>query len=79
MEWVIQKATELGAREIIPFNSARSVVKLEGGRASERLDRWRRIAGEASRQCGRADVLAVSPLCSLDEVLARAPTQGAPL
>jgi 16S rRNA (uracil1498-N3)-methyltransferase len=53
MELVIQKATELGAAAIVPVWTARTVVQ-PGGEG--RLRRWRTIAQEASRQCGRADV-----------------------
>lgn len=53
---VVQKATELGAARLAPFAAARSVVRLEGERARDRAERWRRVAEEAARQCGRADV-----------------------
>jgi 16S rRNA (uracil1498-N3)-methyltransferase len=56
MELVVQKATELGASRIVPLATERSIVKLEEGRGRERAERWRRIAQEAARQCGRADV-----------------------
>jgi 16S rRNA (uracil1498-N3)-methyltransferase len=56
MDLVVQKATELGAARIVPLAAERAVVRLEGGRSSTRADRWRRVAQEAARQCGRADV-----------------------
>lgn len=56
VDLVVQKATELGAARLIPFRAERSVMRLEGDKAEERARRWRRIAAEASRQCGRADV-----------------------
>ncbi|HSD20891.1 MAG TPA: 16S rRNA (uracil(1498)-N(3))-methyltransferase [Anaeromyxobacter sp.] len=56
MDLVVQKATELGAAGIAPFAAERSVVRLEPDKGEERARRWRRIAEEASRQCGRADV-----------------------
>jgi 16S rRNA (uracil1498-N3)-methyltransferase len=71
LELVIQKATELGASAIWPFRAQRSVVKLEGERASERVGRWRKIASEAARQCGRADVPDVAELTDLAGILAR--------
>lgn len=56
LDLVVQKATELGATRIVPLASERSVVRLEAGRGAARAERWRRIAQEAARQCGRADV-----------------------
>ncbi len=54
---VVRDATELGATDVILAQSARSVVKLDNApdRAAAKLDRWRRIAEQAARQCGRAD------------------------
>jgi len=56
MDLVVQKATELGATRIVPLAADRAVVRLEASRSAARAERWRRIAQEASRQCGRADV-----------------------
>jgi len=57
MDLVVQKCTEVGVRSIVPVLSARSVVRLEGGRnatrAAARVERWRRIAREAAEQSGR--------------------------
>lgn len=55
LELVLQKGTELGASAFLPAGCERSVVKLEGKEDSKRA-RWQRIAEEAARQCGRADV-----------------------
>lgn len=73
MDLVVQKATELGAARIVPFAAERSVVRLEGERAEERARRWRKIAGEAARQCGRADVPEVAAPLSLRDALAGLP------
>jgi 16S rRNA (uracil1498-N3)-methyltransferase len=67
---VVQKATELGAARIVPFAADRSVVRLDGERAGERARRWRRIAEEAARQCGRADVPDVAAPLPLEDALA---------
>jgi 16S rRNA (uracil1498-N3)-methyltransferase len=72
MEWVIQKATELGVARITPLACERSVVRLTPARASTRLVRWNRIAQEAARQCGRADVPEVSGIAHLADLTARA-------
>jgi len=76
MELVIQKATELGAAEIVPFASARAVVKLDAAKAHERVARWRKIAQEAARQCGRADTPEIAELTDLDGVLKRPGAHG---
>ena len=66
---VVQKATELGVACLLPFAAARSVVKLDAERGEERARRWRRIAEEAARQCGRADVPEVRVPARLSDVL----------
>jgi 16S rRNA (uracil1498-N3)-methyltransferase len=53
MDWVVQKATELGAAEIQPVQTQRSVAKLSGQRAEKRTAHWRGITIAASEQCGR--------------------------
>jgi 16S rRNA (uracil1498-N3)-methyltransferase len=52
---VVRDATELGATHIIITRTARAVAKAEGDRAGAKVERWRRIAEQAARQCGRAD------------------------
>ncbi len=54
MDWIVQKSTELGARCIIPFISARTVVQWDASKISKRLHRWRRIAKEAAEQSQRS-------------------------
>lgn len=58
---VIQKATELGASQIISVVCARSVPDLDGARGEKRQARWLRVAQAAAGQCRRADVPRVSP------------------
>jgi 16S rRNA (uracil1498-N3)-methyltransferase len=53
MDLVVQKATELGVREILPVYSDYSVVKLDSDRRERRLEHWNRIAQSACEQCGR--------------------------
>jgi len=54
METVIQKAVELGVKEIFPVNALRCITKLEGRKEIDRVARWNRIAKEAAKQCGRS-------------------------
>lgn len=53
MDWVVQKATELGAAEIVPVQTQRSVARLAGSRAEKRAEHWRNVAVAACEQCGR--------------------------
>jgi len=70
MELVVQKAAELGAARIVPLLSERATVKLDAGRGAAKAQRWRRIAQEAARQCGRADVPQVDEPAQWDAILA---------
>lgn len=76
--FVLQKAVELGVARVVPVSTARSVVRLDGRRAAEQLERWRRIAREAAKQCRRPEVPEVAPLTSLESFLAELgpPTTG---
>ena len=53
MDWVIQKATELGATEIQPLATERSVARLSPERAQRRTEHWQQVAISACEQCGR--------------------------
>ena len=53
MDFVIQKATELGATRIVPLVTSRCVVQLEPERGERRLEHWRSVAASACEQCGR--------------------------
>src|ERR1700733_9899736 len=53
MDWIIQKATELGASRIVPVFTKRSVVRLDDKQAERKLQHWRAIAVAACEQCGR--------------------------
>ncbi|MBI5918832.1 MAG: 16S rRNA (uracil(1498)-N(3))-methyltransferase [Nitrosomonadales bacterium] len=53
MDWVVQKATELGAAEIQPVQTQRSVAKLTAERAEKRTEHWRGVILAACEQCGR--------------------------
>lgn len=53
MDWVIQKATELGVGSIIPVSAERSVVQIDDERAATRLAHWRAVVASACEQSGR--------------------------
>ncbi|MFB3926513.1 MAG: 16S rRNA (uracil(1498)-N(3))-methyltransferase [Syntrophales bacterium] len=69
MDLIIQKAAELGTTEVIPFISSRSIPKFSDEKARQRVERWRKIAVEASRQCGRADIPRIEEIVSYDNML----------
>jgi 16S rRNA (uracil1498-N3)-methyltransferase len=64
MEWIIEKATELGAQRFIPMTARRSEKHLAQA-APARVERWRRLAREAAKQSRRSDVPVVEDVISL--------------
>lgn len=69
MDWLVEKAAELGAASIQPLAAARSVLKLSGERAAKRQAHWQAIAVAACEQCGRNRVPAVYMPMALGEWL----------
>ncbi len=55
-EWILQKATELGVEEIIPLNTHFSEIRIPDNRLGFRMERWKRIVREASKQCRRLTI-----------------------
>ncbi len=53
MDWILQKATELGVARIVPLVTDRTEVKLDAERAQRRLAHWQAVLGSACEQCGR--------------------------
>ena len=76
MEWVIQKATELGVSAIVPFKSERSISLGERDAKQKKSHRWQEIAVKAVRQSRRANVPRIEPYCSFQEALDRCRGQG---
>lgn len=68
MDWIIQKAVELGIREIYPINTQRTIVKLDDKRKEKRLLRFNAIAKEASKQCRRNDIPIVNDIVDLKDI-----------
>ena len=79
MDFTLQKSVELGVNEIIPVESARSVVKLSGERAEKRVSRWQEIVISACEQSGRNTVPAVRPLLPFRRALQNLPDAEAKL
>jgi 16S rRNA (uracil1498-N3)-methyltransferase len=69
LDLIIEKGTELGAAAFVIFIGERSVARPDRQRLEGRRERWRRIALEAARQCGRSDVPGVEFVDTLEEAL----------
>jgi 16S rRNA (uracil1498-N3)-methyltransferase len=69
IELVVEKATELGVRRIVPLVAQRCVVAATSDVTGRRLERWRRIAIEAAEQCGRASLPVIEPPRTLPELV----------
>ncbi len=69
MDWIVEKATELGAARIVPILTERCVTRPDADRAERRQERWQRIATESAKQCGTNWIPEIAPVCSLDAAL----------
>lgn len=69
MDWIVQKAVELGTNKIQPLASRNCVAQYDGKKAKQRQERWQKIADEAAKQCGRTKLLQVEPIMGIKEFL----------
>ena len=76
MDWIVEKAVELGVHALQPLAAQRSVVRLAGERADKRRAHWEAIVASASEQCGRNRLAQVAPLESFERWVA-APSPAA--
>jgi 16S rRNA (uracil1498-N3)-methyltransferase len=76
MDFVVQKATELGVVRIVPVLSQRSVVRLDAAQAESKAAHWRAVAVNACEQCGRNRLPIVEPPRSLINYLGSSAAQG---
>jgi 16S rRNA (uracil1498-N3)-methyltransferase len=75
---LIQKCTELGVHKLIPINYARSVVKLKDD-CSVKIEKWQKIAIEASKQCGRNTITEIGDVVDFDNILNTSDSYDLPL
>ncbi len=75
MDWLVEKATELGVHAIEPLHTAHSVLRLSGERAQKKQAHWQSVAVAACEQCGRNRVPTVTPLSDWAAML-KAPRTG---
>ena len=77
MDWLVEKATELGVASIQPLMTERTVLRLKGERADKKQAHWQAVAVAACEQCGGNRVPVIHPVRTLDEWLREAaPEQG---
>lgn len=69
MEWIVQKAVELGVHEVIPVVTKRTIVKLDAAKEKSRRARWNAIAEAAAKQSGRMAVPQVVQQMSFAQAL----------
>jgi len=69
MDFLIQKAVELGVTRIIPMKLERCVVRLRDDKVQKKIDHWQKIANHACEQSGRSVIVDVSHPASLEELL----------
>ena len=70
MDFIVQKAVELGVHAIIPYLSRNCVSRPD--RTDKKVERWRKIALEAAKQCGRGCLPSVSMVVTAEEAMAKA-------
>ncbi|MBN1228023.1 MAG: 16S rRNA (uracil(1498)-N(3))-methyltransferase [Deltaproteobacteria bacterium] len=69
LDYILQKATELGVNDIVFFYSDRTVVKLSKGNLGKKMIRWQEIIKSASKQCGRAFLPGLKPPISFEDLV----------
>ncbi len=69
MDWVVEKATELGVQAVLPFFSSYTVPRLTGDKMHKRRSRWEKIAVSAAKQSGRTRIPQILEFCDFDEVI----------
>jgi 16S rRNA (uracil1498-N3)-methyltransferase len=67
MDWIVQKATELGVADIVPLMTERTIVKVKD--EEKRITRWQKICREAAMQSGRADIPQVGSIIAFKDYL----------
>lgn len=72
MDWLVEKATELGVASLTPVLTARSNVRLDDARTDRKRARWQALAAAACEQCGRNRLPVIHPVVTLADFLGRA-------
>ena len=69
MDWIVEKAVELGVAAIVPLAARRSVVRLSSERAEKRQAHWQGVIVAASEQCGRNRLAQLAPLAEFERFI----------
>lgn len=75
MDYIVQKAVELGVKGIFPMAAEHCVVQYDAKKQQARQERWQKIAVEAAKQCGRTVVPTVEPIKKLANILTSLPEE----
>ena len=78
MDFVVQKAAELGAAAVYPVETEHIVARYDAKKAAAKAARWQKIADEAAKQCGRRTLMTIAPITALSELLQDEKRFGAP-
>lgn len=70
MDYIVEKSTELGVSKIIPLITGRTIPNWDEPKRTASAERWRKIAMEASKQCGRADIPEIDNIKNLPDIIA---------
>lgn len=71
MDWLIEKATELGVRAVLPFFAQRTVVQVSESEESKKIKRWEKIAVAALKQSGRSVLPQIGPILNFKALIAK--------
>jgi 16S rRNA (uracil1498-N3)-methyltransferase len=77
MDWLVEKATELGVASIQPLHTAHSVLRLKADRAEKKQQHWQSIAIAACEQCGRNRIPTIHPVADIAPWLSQSATSAA--
>ena len=78
MDFIVQKAVELGAAALYPIETEHVVVRYDAKKAAAKAVRWQKIADEAAKQCGRQALMPVAAIAPLSALLRNSELFGAP-
>ncbi|MBN2453650.1 MAG: 16S rRNA (uracil(1498)-N(3))-methyltransferase [Candidatus Omnitrophica bacterium] len=76
MDYIVEKSTEMGVSAIIPVVTERTIPVWDGPKRAAAAERWRKIAKEASKQCGRRDIPVIEEVKSFTDISANASAYG---
>ena len=69
MDYIVEKATELGVNVVMPVTTARTIPDWNESKKAQVVERWKKISLEAAKQCGRANLPEIMPIVTLEEAI----------